>query len=161
MVMPQFASILVSLAGGSMIILLRMRASNRPTTLRKIIIPPLGMSTGFMMFIEPAFRIPFLWALTAFVIGAVVFSYPLIRSTTLNERNGIIYMNQSKAFLGIIICMLAIRLLLHDYVEHYISVPQTGGLFFILAFGMIVTWRLSMLRAYLRIAPRSTDKAAE
>ena len=35
-------------------IFIRMKASHRPVTIRKILIPPLGMSTGFLMFVVPA-----------------------------------------------------------------------------------------------------------
>lgn len=147
----QLASLLVSLLAGSMVIFLRMRGSNRPTTLRKIIIPPLGMATGFIMFAVPDTRVPWLWALTAFAVGAIFFSYPLIRTTRLEAAGGIVYVKRSKAFVWIIIGMLVLRIILHDWVERYIDVVQSAGLFFILAFGMIVFWRAAMLRAYLKV----------
>ena len=36
----------------------RVREGRTAVTLRKIVIPPLGMATGFCMFLVPAFRIP-------------------------------------------------------------------------------------------------------
>ncbi|MBW7458089.1 cytochrome c biogenesis protein CcdC, partial [Paenibacillus sepulcri] len=47
------ASIILTLISGIAVLFLRLRASNRPTTMRKIIIPPIGMSTGFLMFVVP------------------------------------------------------------------------------------------------------------
>ncbi|RAV01013.1 CcdC family protein [Paenibacillus sp. YN15] len=147
----QITSLLVSVLAGSMVIFLRLRASNRPTTLRKIMIPPLGMSTGFMMFLAPHTRIPWSWAGIAFLVGAVFFSVPLIRTTQLEIRDEVVYMKRSKAFLWIIIGMLLVRVLLHDWVERYITVVQSAGVFFILAFGMILVWRMAMLRAFLSL----------
>jgi membrane protein CcdC involved in cytochrome C biogenesis len=159
----QLTSLLVSLMAGTMVILLRLRASNRPTTLRKIVIPPLGMSTGFMMFVVPETRIPWLWALAAFAVGALFFSYPLIRTTRLEQREGQVFMQRSKAFLWIIVGMLGFRILLHDWVERYISMVQSAGIFFILAFGMILVWRAAMLRAFLQASAsgRTEDESAK
>ncbi|MNC81511.1 hypothetical protein D3C75_1346640 [compost metagenome] len=47
--------------------------------------------------------------------------------------------------------MLLVRVLLHDWVERYITVVQSAGIFFILAFGMILVWRIAMLRAFLSL----------
>lgn len=151
MAQAQLASLLITLAAGFAVIVLRLKASNRPTSLRKIVIPPLGMSTGMMMFAAPETRVPWLWGLTAFAVGALLFSVPLIRSTKLKRVGGDIVMMRSKAFLWIIIGMLAVRVALHDWVEHYISMVQTASLFYLLAFGMIVTWRAAMLRTFLQL----------
>ncbi|MDF2935910.1 MAG: rane protein [Paenibacillaceae bacterium] len=150
----QITSLLVSVLAGTMVIFLRLRASNRPTTLRKIMIPPMGMATGFMMFIVPDTRIPWAWAGIAFLVGAVLFSVPLIRTTQLEIRDETVYMKRSKAFLWIIIGMLLVRVLLHDWVERYITVVQSAGVFFILAFGMILVWRIAMLRSFLSLTGR-------
>lgn len=157
----QLTSLFVSALAGTMVIFLRLRASNRPTTLRKIMIPPLGMATGFMMFAAPETRIPWLWAGIAFLAGAVFFSVPLIRTTKLELRDGVVYMKRSKAFLWIIVGMLLIRVALHDWVERYITVVQSAGVFFILAFGMIMVWRIVMLRTYLAaVGGRGQEKTA-
>ncbi|WP_349304894.1 cytochrome c biogenesis protein CcdC [Paenibacillus sp. Marseille-Q4541] len=129
-------------------IFIRMKAANRPITKRKIIIPPLGMSTGFMMFIVPQTHIPILWAIGAFLIGWFIFSYPLIRSTKFEKRNGEVFVTSSKSFMFILLGLLVVRLLLHEFIQNYITVVQTGALFFILAFGMLLHWRLYMLRHY-------------
>ena len=50
-------------------------------SIRKILIPPLGMATGFSMFIVPAFRILWLWGVVAFLIGAIALAYPLLRTS--------------------------------------------------------------------------------
>lgn len=102
------------------------------------------------MFVVQDTRIPWEWALIAFAVGAIFFSYPLIHTTKLEFRDGNVYMKRSKAFIWIIVSMLGLRILLHDWVERYITVVQSAGVFFILAFGMILFWRLAMLRAYLK-----------
>ncbi|MBO7748814.1 cytochrome c biogenesis protein CcdC [Paenibacillus sp. MWE-103] len=145
------ASIVVTLLSGAAVMFLRLRASNRPTNMRKIIIPPLGMSTGFLMFVVPETHVPWTWALIAFAAGATVFAYPLIRTSKLERVGGEIVLKRSKMFVFILLGLLIVRLLVHDAVESKVSIPQTGALFFVLAFGMIVVWRIAMLREFMAL----------
>jgi hypothetical protein len=78
--------------------------------LRSLIIPPLGMSTGFSMFVMPAFRIPVTWGLGAFVLGALVFAHPLVSSPQLTVEDGLIMMRRSRWFLVVILALAAVRL---------------------------------------------------
>jgi membrane protein CcdC involved in cytochrome C biogenesis len=80
--------------------------------------------------------------------GALLFAYPLIWSSKFEVRGGDIYLVRSKAFVFIMVGLLVVRLLLHDLVERAVTIPQTGAIFFLLAFGMIVPWRLAMARRY-------------
>ena len=82
------------------------------------------------------------------MVGWFIFSYPLIRSTKFEKVDGQIFMQRSKSFVYILLGLLAVRLLLHGYIEQHISIPQTAALFFMLAYGMIVHWRISMYRQY-------------
>lgn len=136
-----------------MVIFIRLKASARPVTVRKIWIPPLGMSTGFAMFVVPEVRFPWWWAVLAFLVGWFIFAYPLMRSTRFEEREGQIYAQRSKSFAFILLGLLLIRTLLHEVINQYVSVPQSGGLFFILAFGMILHWRVFMYKHYTRMLP--------
>ncbi|WP_410513231.1 cytochrome c biogenesis protein CcdC [Paenibacillus sp. BR2-3] len=139
-----------------MVIFIRLKASARPVTLRKIWIPPLGMSTGFAMFAAPEVRFPLWWAAVAFLTGWFIFAYPLIRSTIFEQRDGQIYAQRSKSFAFILLGLLLIRTLLHEFINGYVSIPQSGGLFFILAFGMILHWRLFMYKRYNILIPPKT-----
>ncbi|MBM7566620.1 CcdC family protein [Paenibacillus sacheonensis] len=145
------ASIVITLLSGVAVMFLRLRASNRPTTMRKIIIPPLGMSTGFLMFVVPETHVPWTWALIAFAAGATVFAFPLIRTSKLERVGDEIVLKRSKMFIFILLGLLVIRLLVHNAVESRVSIPQTGALFFVLAFGMIVVWRIAMLREFMAL----------
>jgi membrane protein CcdC involved in cytochrome C biogenesis len=142
------ASFGAALIGSLAILAWRVRESRRPVSLRSLIIPPLGMSTGFSMFAMPAFRIPWTWGLAAFVLGALVFAYPLVSSPQLTIEDGLIMMRRSRWFLVVILGLAAVRLGLREYVSSIISVQQTAGLFFVLAFGMIVRWRTTLLLEY-------------
>jgi len=144
----QIGSTIVMLVMALTVIFIRMKASHRPVTIKKIIIPPIAMSSGFLMFVEPQVRIPLWWAGIAFLIGWFIFSYPLIRSTKFEKVDGQIYMQKSKSFIFILLGLLAVRLLLHGYIEQHISIPQTAACFFMLAYGMITHWRISMYRQY-------------
>ncbi|AFC27757.1 CcdC family protein [Paenibacillus mucilaginosus] len=156
--MVQFGALhLQALSGIGMLVMallaifVRSRAGRRPVSLAAIIMPPLGMSTGFLMFVSPYFHLPVSWALLALGAGALLFSYPLISSSKLEYREGAIYVRRSKAFMFVLLGLLCLRIALHTYIERHISIPQTGALFFLLAFGSIVPWRLSMLSQYRRL----------
>jgi membrane protein CcdC involved in cytochrome C biogenesis len=138
-----------------LVIFIRLKASSTPVTIKKIIMPPLGMSTGFFMFVAPFTHIPLWWAVISLVIGWFLFSYPLIRSTHFKIVDGQVYAERSRSFIFILLGMLAVRMLLHTIIEQYISIPQTGALFFILAFGMIVRWRIFMYKEYKLIVQSS------
>ena len=145
------ASFGAALIGTVAILAWRVRESRRPVSLKSLIIPPLGMSTGFSMFVVPAFRIPLMWGLVAFVLGAFVFAYPLVATPQLTVEDGLIMMRRSRWFLVVILALAAVRLGLREYISSIISVQQTAGLFFVLAFGMIVRWRTTLLMEYRRL----------
>jgi membrane protein CcdC involved in cytochrome C biogenesis len=47
-----------------------------------------------------------------------------------------------------VIVLAAVRYLARGYFDSILTLEQTGGLFFVLAFGMIVRWRLSLYLTY-------------
>jgi len=147
--------IVMSLLGAAAIILWRLRETTRPVTLRKIVIPPLGMSTGLSMFVYAPTRIPLSWAAAAFVAGVLVLSYPLVKTSKLIRRGDVIFLQRSRAFLWILLGLVGVRFAARVYVEQHLSTLQTGSLFFLLAFGMIVRWRISMLREYRTLLAES------
>jgi membrane protein CcdC involved in cytochrome C biogenesis len=133
------------------VIFIRLKAIKKPATVMKIIMPPIGMSTGFLMFISPLVRVPWEWAIGAFAFGAVFFAYPLIRTSTFYFRDNQIYLHRSRAFVWILLSLLFIRMVLHGYVEEWVSLPQTAALFFLLAFGMLVPWRIAMFIRFRKL----------
>nr|WP_245585990.1 cytochrome c biogenesis protein CcdC [Paenibacillus pinihumi] len=157
----QAGSVIMSLIAGCALIILRIRAGRKPTTLRKIIMPPIGMATGFIMFALPMMHIPWLWGLSAWGTGILIFAFPLVVTTRLERRQADIYVIRSKAFIFIMAALLLIRLGLHGVVEKYMTVPQTGSLFFLLAFGMIVPWRLAMISEYIRLRDSGQREEAQ
>ena len=126
----------------------RIHESRRAVSIKSLVIPPLGMSTGFSMFVVPAFRIPWTWGVGAFVLGAAVFAYPLVSSPQLTRDGDRVMMRRPKWFIVVLLGLAAVRLALREYVSAIISVQQTAGLFFVLAFGMIVRWRTALLFEY-------------
>lgn len=149
------SSLAVPLAGSSAVLLWRLRETRRPVTPRAILLPPVAMSTGFSMFVLPDFRPTWQWALGAFLAGAFLLSVPLIRSTELTLRDGVVWVKRSRTFLAILIGLVAIRLALRNSVSQVLPATETAGVFFILAFGMIVRWRTWMWGEYQRITGRS------
>ncbi|MGA7158891.1 MAG: cytochrome c biogenesis protein CcdC [Acidobacteriaceae bacterium] len=152
---PNKLSIAGSLVGLAAVLVWRIREGRTAVSVKKIIFPPLGMATGFSMFIVPVFRFPWIWGVVAFLIGAVVLAYPLLRTSRLIRQGSDIMMQRSTAFFSVILVLAAVRILARGYFDTLLTVEQSGGLFFVLAFGMIVRWRLSMLMEYRRLTSGS------
>ena len=160
MALPPIPSILASLAGLVAVTMWRLREARTAVSLRKIVIPPLGMATGFSMFLVPAFRIPWAWAGMAFAIGAVALAWPLLLTTRLERQGESIMMKRSSAFLAVILVLAAIRFAARGYFDTILTGQQTAGVFFILAFGMIVIWRAKMLMDFRRLTADFETSAA-
>ncbi|MCA0969035.1 cytochrome c biogenesis protein CcdC [Halobacillus litoralis] len=137
-------------------IFVRLRAARKPASVKKIILPPLFMSTGALMFLFPMFRVSFTQVLEAMAVGAV-FSIFLIRTSKFEVREGSIYLKPSKAFIGILFGLLVLRIILKLVIGQTISFGETSGMFFLLALGMILTWRIAMLRQYIRLEKSITN----
>ena len=60
-------------------------------------------------------------------------------------------MQRSKAFLFILLGLVAARFALRAWIEIYVSQLQTGALFFLLAFGAVARWRLSLVLKFLKL----------
>lgn len=160
MVLPPIGSILASLIGLVAVTMWRLREARTAVSLKKIVIPPMGMATGFSMFFVPAFRIPLVWAGIAFVIGASALSLPLLLTTRLERRGDTVMMKRSSAFLAVILVLAAIRFLARGYFDTILTAEQTAGIFFVLAFGMIFCWRAKMLMDFRRLTAEFPAKAA-
>ena len=160
MVSTPVLTAIVSLGGLAGVLAWRVREGRAVVTLKKIVIPPLGMATGFSMFFYPPCRVPFLWSLAAFAIGAGIFAYPLLLTSDLHFHNGEIRMKRSSAFFAVIIVRVLVRWAARDYFDHFLSLEQTGAIFYLLAFGMIPRWRLKILRADLALTARPAMAAA-
>ncbi|WP_082147171.1 CcdC family protein [Rubeoparvulum massiliense] len=150
---PHLLMIISTLFGimmASMVIVIRLKAAKRPTSMKRIILPPFFMSTGFLMFLFPIFRVDWFSALESFLVGTL-FSIPLILTSRFEVMGTAVYLKRSKAFPFILIGLLLIRVTMKIIMGELISVEATAGLFFILAFGMILPWRVAMALMYQRL----------
>ncbi|MBM7644484.1 membrane protein CcdC involved in cytochrome C biogenesis [Scopulibacillus daqui] len=152
----QILSLLIGVVFAFSIIAVRLKASKKPTNTKKILLPPVFMSTGALMFIFQPFRVPFTEALEAFLVGAF-FSIFLIKTSKFEMHDNQVYLKRSKAFIFILIGLLVIRTVMKIFLEKTIDVPQTGGLFFILAYGMIIPWRVAMFVMYKRLLKKHSS----
>jgi membrane protein CcdC involved in cytochrome C biogenesis len=66
-------------------------------------------------------------------------------------------MRRSSAFFFVVIALAVIRIAARSYLDQVINVQQTAGLFYVLAFGMILRWRMSMLMEYRRLTSVATN----
>lgn len=132
------------------VMLLRFKAAKKPVTKKKIILPPIFMSTGAMMYFLPEFRLTSLEIVEAIIAG-LIFSIFLIKTTKFEIRDKQIYMKPSKAFIFILIGLLAVRVALESYLSQSIDLAELSGMFFLLAFAMIISWRILMYRSFTKL----------
>jgi membrane protein CcdC involved in cytochrome C biogenesis len=144
-------STLIAAGMASMLIFVRLKATKKPTNLKKIILPPIFMSTGMCMYFVPEFRLTPVEILEAICLG-MFFSIFLVKTSKFEVVDNDIYLKRSKAFVFILIGLLIVRIILKVYLSVSINVSQLSGMFFLLAFSMIVPWRLAMYRSYKKIA---------
>ncbi|UJL48020.1 cytochrome c biogenesis protein CcdC [Virgibacillus sp. NKC19-16] len=143
------STVVAAFMAGAMIVM-RLKAAKKPASIKKIILPPLFMSTGAFMFIFPVFQIRWVQVLEALAVG-IICSIFLIKTSKFEIRDQDIYLIPSKAFAFILVGLLLFRIIFKLAIGSTISLGQTSGMFFILAFGMIVTWRLSMLYKFVQL----------
>nr|WP_251126293.1 MULTISPECIES: cytochrome c biogenesis protein CcdC [Exiguobacterium] len=146
-----WGSTLVALMMGLIASFVRVKASARPTNAKKILIPPLAMSTGMLQFLVPAFRLTWLEVGEALIVG-LIFSVFLIKTSNFEKRDGEVYLSRSKAFFIVVFVLLAIRTVMKAFLGDEVNIFATGGLFYLIAWGMIVPWRIAMYQKYKQIA---------
>jgi membrane protein CcdC involved in cytochrome C biogenesis len=151
------ASTAIAAAMALIMIRIRLKASTKPASVKSIILPPLFMSTGALMFIFPVFQITWMQVIEALAVG-IICSVFLIRTSKFEIRDNAIYLIPSRAFGIILIGLLVFRIVLKLLVGSTISFGETSGMFFVLAFGMIITWRLSMLYQYFQLEKKLEAK---
>ncbi len=145
-----WGSTLVALMMGLIASFVRVKASARPTNAKKILLPPLAMSTGMLQFLVPAFRLTWLEVGEALIVG-LIFSVFLIKTSNFEKRDGEVYLSRSKAFFIVVFVLLAIRTVMKAFIGDEVNIFATGGLFYLIAWGMIVPWRIAMYQKYKRI----------
>ncbi|MBL7565336.1 CcdC family protein [Staphylococcus saccharolyticus] len=143
-------SIAVAFLMGAIVIVIRMKAQKFPVNQKKIILPPIFMATGALMYIVPYFRLTGMEMLESLILG-VLFSTVLIWTSRFEVKGSEIFMRRSKAFPVILISLLIIRTVIKIFISSEINPGEIAGMFFLLAFCMIVPWRLAMLYKYKKL----------
>lgn len=144
------ASTVIAFMMAIIMIFVRLKASKKPATVKKIILPPLFMSTGACMFLFPEFQLNIQEMAEAFILG-VGLSVFLIKTSKFEKRSNDIYLIPSKSFVFILFGLLIIRIIIKLIIGSTISVGETSGMFFLLAFFMILSWRLAMLYQFKKL----------
>ncbi|WP_099362928.1 CcdC family protein [Fredinandcohnia onubensis] len=145
------ASSVVAIMMAIFVTFLRAKSAQKPASVKKIILPPVFMSTGALMFVHPMFRVTPLEVLEAVMVG-MLFSILLIKTSSFEIRENDIYMKRSKAFIYILVGLLVIRIVLKSVLSTSIDFGELSGMFWILAFAMIVPWRIAMYVKYKKLA---------
>ncbi len=129
---------------------MRVKRAKQPTSLKQIVLPPIFMSTGFIMFFYPPLQVDWSYAIESFFLG-VVLSLPLIFTTKFEVKGPDIYIKRSKLFIFILLGLFLTRMTMRYFIEEYVSFYEASGFFYIMAIGMIFPWRAAMLFRYLQI----------
>lgn len=143
-------SSVIAIGMGILVTTVRAKSAKKPANVKKILLPPLFMSTGALMFIFPFFRVTGREIIEALLVG-IIFSSVLIWTSRFERRDGDIYLKQSKAFIFILIGLLIVRLVGKLLLSASIDVGQLSGMFWLLAFGMIVPWRIAMYLQFKKL----------
>jgi membrane protein CcdC involved in cytochrome C biogenesis len=143
-------STIMAIVMGCFVMVIRMRASKKPTNEKKIIIPPIAMSSGAVMFLFEQFRVSPMEILEASAVG-ILFSTILIATSKFEVKGQEIYLKRSKAFAFILIGLLIFSIVAKMILSSSIDVGELAGMFWILAFAMLVPWRIAMLIQFKRI----------
>ncbi|TFE02908.1 CcdC family protein [Jeotgalibacillus salarius] len=145
-----YLSTIAAVFMGVAVFIIRLKAAKKPVTAKKIFLPPIFMSTGAFMFLFPYFRVTPLEALEALVVGAL-FSIVLIKTSSFEQKEDGIYLKASRAFPFILIGLLVLRIIMKLALSTTLELGTLSGMFWILAFGMIVPWRSAMLIQFRKI----------
>jgi membrane protein CcdC involved in cytochrome C biogenesis len=135
---------------GIFALFVRMKAAKKPTNVKKIILPPVFMSSGALMYVVPQFRLSPLEIVEVVIVG-MLFSILLIKTSKFEIRENEIYLKRSKAFMYILVGLLIVRLALKSILSTTIDFGELSGMFFLLAFSMIVPWRVAMYLDYKKL----------
>jgi membrane protein CcdC involved in cytochrome C biogenesis len=152
-------STILAVIMGSIVMTVRAKVAKKPATTKKIILPPLFMSTGALMFVFDFFRVPPMRILESIIVG-LIFSTVLIWTSKFEVKDGDIYLKQSKAFVFILIGLLVIRLIAKLILSSSIDIGELSGMFWLLAFGMIVPWRIAMLIQFKKLEKSQSHQMA-
>src|SRR5699024_5842014 len=131
-------------------IIVRLKAAKKPASVKKIILPPLFMSTGALMFFFSEFQVKWIQVFEAISVG-MIFSLFLIKTSKFEIRKQEIYLIPLKAFSLILFGLLGIRIVIKLIVGSSISLGETCGMFYLLGYGIILTWRLVMLYKFKQL----------
>lgn len=143
-------STLLALCMGIFVMFMRIKGQKKPVSAKKILIPPIAMSSGALMFIFPEFRLTPLEIVEAVIVG-MVFSTVLIATSKFEIRDNEIYMKRSKLFFFIIVALLIIRTVWKSALSNSFEPGELAGMFWLLAFSMLCPWRIAMFIKYKKI----------
>ena len=130
-------SILIAFVMGAAVIVIRMKAQKYPVNEKKILLPPFFMATGALMYVVPYFRLSNFEILESVVLG-VIFSSVLIMTSHFETKGSQIFLKKSKAFPLVLITLLLVRTVLKVFIGSNIDPGELAGMFFLLAFSMLL-----------------------
>ncbi len=130
--------------------IIRIKTAKKPVTAQKIVLPPLMMSTGALMYIFPPFRLSLEQIAEAVCVG-ILFSLFLIKSSKLEIRDNEIFLKKSNIFFYVFGALIIVRMTAKFAFSRTLDPGELGGMFWLLAFSMILPWRLMLYRKFRRL----------
>ena len=154
-------SLLASVGGAIVILLWRVRETRTPVSTKEHRDSAAGHGDRFLH-VHRA-RLPCAVDLGAWRRSALVPwppRTPLLATSRLVRTGDEVTMQRSNVFFAVIVVLAGIRIAARAYLDTVLTVPQTAGLFFVLAFGMILRWRAKMLLDFTARSRRSSAHRA-
>ncbi|SDD77952.1 Membrane protein CcdC involved in cytochrome C biogenesis [Paenibacillus sp. UNCCL117] len=131
----------------------RMKAASRPIRGKgyRLLLPLLFLSFGLLGLFNPQLVLSTKEVILSLLCGAVL-SVPMIMTTNYERRDdGFIYAKRSKAFMVVLVALIALRLALRSYLSG-LDPAELGMLFYLIAVGYIVPWRVASYLKYRKLA---------
>jgi len=75
----------------------------------------------------------------------------MLRTSRLVRDGEAIMMQRSNAFFLVVVVLAVIRIVARTYIDRFLDISQTGSISFVLAFGMILHWRMRMYFEYRQL----------
>lgn len=149
--------ILIAIVIAILIAYFRLKKTKKPVTTRKIILPSIIMiAVGYGLLTTPQMQLDMKHIVIATGIG-VIFSIPLILTTSFEAKENEIFMKSSQMFAVTLVGLYIIRTLIRYLVSTSLTPNQSGTMFFLMAVSMITPWRIGMLVKFKKFKKSRTQ----
>lgn len=145
-----YLSIVIPLLMAITMLFIRSKSAEKPMSVKRILLPTMFMSTGLAMFFFPFFHVPYKLMIEAIGFG-LFFSFVLSYLSSFEIRGDKVFFKPNKYLFPLLLLFFLVRFIIKLLIGSSIHIGETAGMFFILAFSTLCTWRFLMVIKYLNV----------